>query len=87
MAAPNSTEVVFKQALDKHINLWKSDKRLFSGTSTPADLLQEVNNLDKEYENTRARRYAARFTSVVQGFHSYFAAVDAFVSYYPQTHK
>lgn len=84
MSIPNLTNRVFERALQKHIDLWKSDKRLFSEISTPDDVLKEVENMEKKHRNTRVRRYTARFSTVVQGFHSYFTAVDAFVSSNPQ---
>jgi hypothetical protein len=82
MSSSKTTNPVFERVLQKHIDLWKSDKRFeFSGpTPTPDDVLKEIESLEKEHEKTRVRRYTARFATVIQGFQGYFSAVDAFVS-------
>jgi hypothetical protein len=74
------TNDVFQQALQKHLDVWKSDSRSFSIGSTPDDIMQEIEKYEREHQKSRGRRYADRFSTVVKGFQSYFAAVDTLVS-------
>jgi hypothetical protein len=71
---------VFRKALQKHIETWKSDARSFSTDSSPQDVLQEVQKYEDRHRKKAIRRYADRFSALVQQFQGFFSAVDVFVS-------
>jgi hypothetical protein len=80
----STTNDAFNKALLKHVDSCKSDSRSFSLGATPDDILQEITKYDQEHQASRGRRYAARFAAVVNGFQTYFDAVDTLVSSHPE---
>ena len=83
MAVPRNT--AFETALKIHLDTWASDPRSFRDTSTLAEVLHEVQRFEEAHSKTLLRRYADRFSVVIQGFATFFSAVDQFVSSNPQT--
>ena len=80
----NATNRVFQDALQKHINRWKSDTRAFPGDSTPDDVIEKVKKYDEEHQKSAGRRYLKRFATIVQNFSTYFIVVDTCVSSNPE---
>jgi hypothetical protein len=80
----NTTNRIFQEALQKHIDCWKSDNRTFPGNSTPDDVIKEVKKYDQEHQKSAERRYTKRFATIAQNFSTYFTIVDTCVSSNPE---
>jgi hypothetical protein len=78
------TNLAFETALQEHIDSCAQDVRSFISDSTPDDVLRDVQGFETAHRRTRGRRYANRFSALVQSFQGFFSAVDAFVSSNPQ---
>ena len=74
----NATIRVFQDALQKHINRWKSDKRAFpaAGDSTPDDVIEEVKKYDEEHQKSAGRRYSKRYYCP-KNFHLFHCCVSS----------
>ena len=75
-----TSNIVFQNALQNHINRWNSDPRSFPSLSTPEDILDEVANYEQQHARSTGRRYTDRFTSLIKRFESIFGVIDMLVS-------
>jgi hypothetical protein len=75
-----TSNTVFQNALQNHIDRWNSDPRSFSSLSTPNDILDEVANYEQQHAKSAGRRYTDRFTSLIKRFESIFGVMDIAVS-------
>ena len=89
MSSPNSgserseANLAFKQALQRHLDKWKSDPRSFPQSATPESLRSEVAEHTNNYQNTRVYLYTSKLSDLINRFNQFFNVVDIFVSSNP----
>ena len=86
MTSPNDGSVVnqaFKEALQNHLDQWKSDPRSFSQCATLEDLRNEIKEHGNNYQKTRVSSYTSKLSSLIDRFEGFFSLVDTLVSLNP----